>query len=416
MTQTREAALFDPHSVRSDFSILDQKIYSRWPLIYFDNGASTIRPASVLDAMDRFEKTSYANVHRGNHWLSETASFEYEQARETIREFVNATDTTEIIFTGGTTASINLVAHAWGNSRLKPDDEILLTIADHHSNIVPWQQLAARSGAKIVWYDHEIESGIDTGAWSRLISDRTRLVAFPAVSNVLGFRAAVVEMAAIARNANVVSLVDAAQHAPHEPLDVQAWNTDFTVFSGHKMLGPTGIGILHGRLELLESMHPFLGGGSMIDSVSTEGFSPGRLPARFEAGTPPIVQAIGLAAAARYLKDVGLENIYQHEHSLTQTACDLLSKVDGLRILGPSPENRAGIISFTVDGINSQDLGKMLDLKGVATRAGHHCTMPLHDHLGIRSSLRASFYLYNTIDEVNSFAEHLVATIARLRK
>ncbi len=401
-------------SLRSDFPILERQVYNRWPLIYLDNAASTLRPGPVIAEMDQFEQQCYSNVHRGNHWLSETASAAFENARQTLCEFVNARHCEEIIFTSGTTSGINLVAHAWGNQHIQPGDEILLTIADHHSNIVPWQQLAERTGAKTVWYRHEIENGIDVDRWAGLISPRTRMAAWPAVSNMLGFRAPNAEMSRIARAQGVTTLVDAAQHVPHEALDVQVWNADFAVFSGHKMLGPTGIGVLYGRRELLEEMPAFLGGGSMIDSVTMDGFSVGALPAKFEAGTPPIVQAIGLAAAVRYLNQVGLERISLHEQELVMAAIDAMSGIPGMRIYGPPAARRAGIVSFTVGGINSQDLGKMLDLRGVATRAGHHCTMPLHDHLGIRNSLRASFYLYNTLKEIPLFVKHLESAIGRL--
>jgi cysteine desulfurase/selenocysteine lyase len=364
--------------------------------------------------MESFESQSYSNVHRGNHWLSEAASAEFEQARDTVRDFLNARHSDEIVFTSGTTASINLVAHAWGNENLAAGDEILLTIAEHHSNIVPWQQLAARTGARIVWYQDDIEAGIDVDRWKKLFSPRTRIAAWPAVSNMLGFHAPTTEMTAAASSQNIVTLVDAAQHVPHEPLDVQAWKADFVAFSGHKMLGPTGIGVLYGRQELLKSMPPFLGGGSMIDSVTTDGFEPGALPARFEAGTPPIVQAIGLAAAVRYLQATGLDRISAHEKTLVKSAMNQMAAIPDLRIYGPPAEERAGIVSFTVGKLNSQDLGKMLDLRGVATRAGHHCTMPLHQHLGIRNSLRASFYLYNTLEEIDQFIVHLQTAIKRL--
>lgn len=400
---------------RNDFPVLSQKLYNRWPLVYLDNAASTHRPLAVLEAMEQFERTSYSNVHRGNHWLSEEASAGFEQARETISQFIHAPDPRGVVFTPGTTAGINLVAHAWGNARLEAGDEILVTVADHHSNLVPWQQLAARTGARIVWYDHDIEQGIDVDRWSSLFTSRTRLATWPAVSNVLGFRAPTAAMVAIARSWGVTTLVDAAQQVPHEPTDVQQWNADFVVFSGHKMAGPTGIGVLYGRPELLDRMEPFLGGGSMIGTVGRDGFTPAPVPARFEAGTPPIVQAIGLAAAARYLMSLGLERIHAHEQELTRAAMQQLSAIPGLRILGPTADQRAGLISFSCEGVNSQDLGKLLDLRGIATRAGHHCAMPLHQHLGLANSLRASFWIYNSLAEVGLLAEGLASALAKLR-
>lgn len=401
--------------VRPDFPVLQQLLYGRWPLVYLDNAASTHRPRPVLQAMQRCEEEIYANVHRGNHWLSETISAAFEEARGSLGRFLNAGDARQVLFTSGTTAGINLVAHAWGNRHVRAGDEILLTIADHHSNIVPWQQLAARTGSRIVWYDHRIEEGIDLERWSELITPRTRLAAWPAVSNMLGFLAPSAAMAAAARSRGVVTLIDAAQHVAHEVTDLQAWGADFAAFSGHKMFGPTGVGVLCGRREILEPMDPFLGGGSMIDSVTREGFVPGELPARFEAGTPPIVQAIGLAAAASWLQTTGLERIRVHERELTLRCMQRLGGISGLRVHGPPPEARAGIVSFSVAGVNPQDLGKMLDLKGIATRAGHHCTMPLHQQLGIASSLRASFCPFNTAGEIDRFARQLEESIGRLR-
>ncbi len=406
---------FNPASIRAMFPILQQTLYGRWPLVYFDNGASTPRSQPVLDAMDQFERTAYSNVHRGNHWLSESASAAYEDARETLRQFIGAGESNELVFTAGTTASINLVAHAWGETAVGPGDEILLTLADHHSNIVPWQQLAERRGARIVWYDHAIENGIDVDRWAEMLTSRTRIAAWPAVSNVLGWRASNAVMARIARDRGVVTLIDAAQHVAHERTDLTEWNADFVAFGGHKMFGPTGIGILAARSELLESMPPFLGGGSMIETVTRAGFTPGRLPARFEAGTPPIVQAVGLAAAARFLEATGLDAIHGHIASLTADLLGRLHGIPGLRVLGSAAGERAGIISLSVDGVNPQDLAKKLDLKGIATRAGHHCTMPLHEHFGIASSLRASFALFNTTSEVEHFVTTLAAAIKRLR-
>jgi cysteine desulfurase/selenocysteine lyase len=408
-------SVFDPELLRAGFPLLGQMLYGRWPLVYLDNGASTPRHQTVLEAMDQFERTAYANVHRGNHWLSETASAAYEDARQELGRFLGAGEEHEIIFTSGTTAAINLVAHGLGDRLLRPGDEILLTLADHHSNIVPWQQFAARRQLKIVWYDHAIETGIDAAAWSRQLTERTRLAAWPAVSNVLGWRAPNAELARLARERGVISLIDAAQHVAHEPTDITAWNADFVAFSGHKMFGPTGIGALAGRRELLESMEPFLGGGSMIETVTREGFTPGRLPARFEAGTPPIVQAVGLAAAARFLTAAGLEAIAGHIARLTVLMLERIAGIPGLRVLGPPAGSRTGIVSLSVEGVNPQDLAKKLDLRGIATRAGHHCTMPLHEHFGMRSSLRASLALFNRAAEVEHFAHSLTAAIGRLR-
>lgn len=406
---------FDPLTIRRDFPILDQTIHRDRPLIYFDNGASTQRPQSVIDAMNDCYERTYANVHRGIHWLSERASEQYEEARTLVQSFVNAPHNNEVIFTSGTTASINLVAHAWGNDHVKSGDEILLTIFEHHSNIVPWQQLAARAGATVKFVGIDDQGCLDMDDLRRKLTEKTKMVAFAAVSNVLGTQASVAEIVDLAKTVGAATLVDAAQSVPHEATNVQAWGADFVTFSAHKMLGPSGVGVLWGRQDLLESMPPFLGGGSMIDQVTTSGFTPGELPARFEAGTPPIVEAIGLGAAIKYLNEVDIDQVHRHEEALVKAAFEALSEIEGLHILGPRAENRAGLVSFVVDGVSPQDISILLDQKGVAIRAGHHCAMPLHKHLDIRASCRASFYLYNSLDEVAQFAEALQKVVERLR-
>ncbi len=408
---------FDPAVVRADFPILDQTIYKNRQLIYLDNGASSQRPRAVVNAIDDCYLKTYANVHRGIHFLSEQSSEQYEHARILVQKFIGADYSNEVIFTGGTTASINLVARTLfeGERSISAGDEILLTILEHHSNIVPWQQLAERSGAVVKWVGLTADGELDLEDFERQLSERTRIVAISAISNVLGTRLPVLRMVELSKAANAFVLVDAAQHVPHEPTNVTEWGADFVAFSGHKMLGPSGIGILYGRQELLESMPAFLGGGSMISTVTTAGYTLGELPARFEAGTPPIAEAIGLGAAVEYLDRVGLEQISQYELELTKVAHELLSEIDGLRILGPPAENKAGIVSFVVDGLSPQDISIFLDRQGIAIRAGHHCAMPLHDYLGIRNSCRASFYLYNTLQEVNQFAEALAGVVAKLR-
>jgi cysteine desulfurase/selenocysteine lyase len=292
-----QQAKFDPTAIRTDFPILDQTIHRNRQLIYFDNGASSQHPQAVLDAMDNCYSRTYANVHRGIHWLSEQATAEYEQARTIVQEFVNAPHNNEVIFTSGTTASINLVARAWGDANVNQGDEILLTIFEHHSNIVPWQQLAERTGARVRFATINQDGELDLEDLKSQLNDRTKIVAFSSISNVLATVAPVREIVELAKTFGAITVVDAAQSVPHDPTDVQAWGADFVAFSGHKMLGPSGIGVLWGRQELLETMQPFMGGGSMIDQVTTGGFTWGELPARFEAGTPPIVEAIGLGAA-----------------------------------------------------------------------------------------------------------------------
>lgn len=404
-----------PANVRDDFPILDQRIHRDRPLVYLDNAASSQRPNAVLEAMDRCYQTTYANVHRGIHWLSEQASAEYEQARRKVRQFINASHFNEIIFTSGTTAGINLVARSWGDQNLQPGDEILLTIFEHHSNIVPWQQLAERTGARIQFVGISADGMLDLDDLRRKINHRTRVLAFAAVSNVLGTEVPVQQIVEIARQQNIVTVVDAAQHVPHASIDVQQWQADFVAFSGHKMLGPTGIGVLYGRQEWLRSIPPFLGGGSMIDQVTVDGFTPGELPAKFEAGTPPIVEAIGLGAAIDYLGQLGLDAIGAHARTLAQLAYQKLESIEGLRILGPPAEQRCGLVSFVVDGVSPQDISILLDQQGVAIRAGHHCAMPLHQQLEIKSSCRASFYLYNTVEEVGQFVDALQTVLAKLR-
>jgi cysteine desulfurase/selenocysteine lyase len=405
---------FDPEKIRTDFPILQQTIHRNRPLVYFDNGASTQHPQSVIDVMTDCYQRTYANVHRGIHWLSEQSSAQYESARQSVQHFMGAAHDNEIVFTSGTTASINLVAHSWGDENLSAGDEILLTIFEHHSNIVPWQQCAARTGAVIKWAGITDEGELDLHDLQNQISERTKLVSFSAVSNVLGTKTPVAEIVRLAKLAGATTFVDAAQHVPHESTNVQDWDADFVAFSGHKMCGPSGIGILYGRQTLLESMPPFLGGGSMISKVTTDGFSPGELPAKFEAGTPPIVEAIGLAAAIDYLTAIGLDSISHHETTLATAAINALQSIDGLTVLGPPADRRAGLVSFVVHGVSPQDIAVLLDQAGIAIRAGHHCAMPLHDHLGHRASSRASFYLYNTLEEIDSFAAALTKVVKRL--
>ena len=406
---------FDPVAIRSDFPILDQTIYRQKPLIYLDNAASSQRPRQVVQAMTDFYETAYANVHRGTHWLSEEASRLYEEARVAVQQFIGAAWTNEVIFTPGATAGINTVARSWGDEYVRAGDEILLTIMEHHSNIVPWQQLAERTGAIIRWAGITPDGRLDREDFRGKLSERTRMVGLTAISNTLGSINPVRQLVAEAHEAGALVTVDAAQHVPHAPINVTDWDADFVVFSAHKMLGPSGIGVLYGKRDLLEAMPPFLGGGSMIKTVTTEGFTPGDLPARFEAGTPPIAETVGLSAAIDYLQTVGMQRIAEYEHHLAEIAQRQLSNIDGLKIMGPAAEHTCGIVSFFVEGVSAQDISVLLDLQGVAIRAGHHCTMPLHDHYGIPASCRASFYLYNTADEAARFAEILAAILPKLR-
>jgi cysteine desulfurase / selenocysteine lyase len=405
---------FPAEKYRADFPTLHQKIYRQRDLIYLDNASSTQHPVSVIEAMNQCYRENYANVHRGIYWLSERASAQFEEARRLVQAFINSPHDNQVIFTSGTTAGINLVARSWGAANLKPDDEILLTIFEHHSNIVPWQQIAAQTGARVVFAGITPDGELDLDDLKTKLSSRTQVISVAAISNVLGNRVPIALLAAMARSVGAVLVVDAAQFTPHEKTDVQAWDADFVVFSGHKMLGPSGIGVLWGKQELLEAMPPFMGGGGMIERVTTDGFSAGELPGKFEAGTPPIVEAIGLGAAVRYLNEVSLVELSLYEAFLARVTMEGMSEISGLRILGPPADRRAGIVSFVVEGVSPQDLAILLDRKGIAVRVGHHCTMPLHEYLGIGASCRASFYLYNSVEEIQTFLLELRLAIARL--
>ncbi len=413
--EAKQKKTFDPIEIREDFPILNQTIHRERPLVYFDNGASTQHPRQVIEAMDDCYVRTYANVHRGIHWLSEQSSAQYEQARTAVRRFINASHSNEVIFTSGTTESINLIARSWGDANVKSGDEILLTMLEHHSNIVPWQQLAERTGAVVKFVNLTDAGELDLEHMRALLGSRTKIVSFASVSNVLGSRAPVAEMTSMAKDVGALVVVDAAQSVPHDKTDVQSWGADFIAFSGHKMLGPSGVGILWGRQSILESMQPFMGGGSMIDQVTTDGFTWGELPARFEAGPPPIVEAIGLGSAIDYLETIDVAQVDEHEQVLVRRAYELIMEVDGATILGPAADCRAGLVSFVIEGVSSQDISILLDQQGIAIRAGHHCAMPLHKHLEIKASCRASFYLYNTLDEVEKMGAALKKVVQRLR-
>ena len=395
----------DVEAIRRDFPILQSVIHDKHPLVYLDNASSTQRPRAVIDHIVEVYEKLYANVHRGVHWLSEQSTDLYEETREKVRQFINAESTNEIIFTTGATSAINLVARSWGDANVKEGDEIIVTLMEHHSNIVPWQQLAERVGCIIRFAPIFDDARLDMDALAGMINNRTRLIAATAISNVTGVINPVAEIVRLAHDAGAVVVVDGAQSAPHEPLDVSDWGTDFVAFSGHKMLSPSGVGVLYGREHLLEAMPPFMGGGSMIREVTTEGFTVADLPAKFEAGTPPIVPALGLGTAIDYLNSIGLQQITDHERSLLIRAHEVLEETGCVRILGPRPEQKAGIVSFLVDGVHAHDVAYLLDRNGMAVRAGHHCAMPLHERLNAVASNRASFYLYNTLEEVELLGE-----------
>ena len=386
--------------IRSDFPILWREVNGH-PLAYLDNAATSQKPLPVLDAMDDYYRRTNANVHRGVHTMSEEATALYEGARGRVARFINASSSKEVIFTRNATEAINLVAYSWGLDTLKPGDEVLITQMEHHANIVPWQLICQRTGATLRYVPIDAKGTLRLDLLDELLTERTRLFAFVAMSNVLGTINPVAELVERAHDVGALALVDGAQSVPHLPVDVQALKSDFLVFSGHKMCGPTGIGVLHGRRELLELMPPFMGGGDMIREVRLEGSSWNTLPWKFEAGTPAIAEVIGLGAAVDYLTDLRMAWVQQREHELVNYAMDRMSKVEGLRILGPAAEQRGGAVAFTFNEIHPHDISALLDAEGIAIRAGHHCAQPIHDFYGIAATARASFYFYNTFDEID---------------
>lgn len=390
----------DPERIRPDFPILQRQAHGK-PLIYLDNAATTQKPEAVVEAMADFYRQHNANVHRGVYALSVEATDRYEAARKAVAEFIHAPDCREVVFTRGTTEAINLVAASWGATHLGPGDAVLLTEMEHHSNLVPWQLLQSRTGCELRFIPFDGQGMLDLDAAERLIDERVKLVAFVHVSNMLGTVNPVGELVALARASGSRVLVDAAQSVPHRPVDVQALGADFVAFSGHKMAGPTGIGVLWARREILESMPPYQGGGEMIRRVTLTSSTYAPPPARFEAGTPPVAEAIGLHAAIRYLSDLGMEAVWRHEQELVEYALAALTDVSGVKIYGPQRE-RGGLVSFNLEGVHPHDVASVLDHYGIAIRAGHHCTMPLHARLGIPASARASFYIYNSTAEVDA--------------
>ena len=406
----------DVARIRKDFPILDRTVRGGQPLIYLDSANTSQKPRRVIDTLTEFYERHNANIHRATHELSEEATEAYEGARIKAAGFIGAADETEVIFTKNISEGINLVAYSMGNAsaasagrgrfRLGPGDEIVVTEMEHHSNLVPWQMLCERTGATLRWFEVTPDGQLDTSGIGGLITERTKLFALGHPSNVLGTVNPVREIADAAHAVGALVLVDAAQSVPHMPVDVAGLGADFLGFTSHKMCGPTGIGVLWGRRELLEEMPPFLGGGEMIETVLMERSTYAPPPHKFEAGTMPIAQAAGLAAAIDYLDEVGLDAIHAHEQRLLAHALDALPEIQGVRILGPTtPAGRGAAISFEVDGVHPHDVSQVLDEHGIAVRAGHHCAWPLHRALGVQASTRASFYLYNTQEEVEALAE-----------
>lgn len=397
----------DVAKIRADFPILQRRVHDK-PLVFLDSAASSQKPLAVIEAMDNYYRTSHANVHRGVHTLSEEATALYEGARKKIAKFINARSSREIIYTRNATESINLVAFTWGKANLKAGDEILLTESEHHSNIVPWQMIAQETGAKVHYLPVDMRGYLDTSALDTMLTPKTKIVGIASMSNVLGTIMPIEEVTRRAHEAGALVLIDGAQGVPHLPTDVQALGCDFLAFSGHKMCGPTGIGVLWGRRELLEAMPPFMGGGDMIRRVTYEGADWNELPWKFEAGTPAIAEAIGLGVAVDYLSDLGMEAVRAHEHEVITYALERLSEVPGLTIIGPDdPDQRGGVATFTLDNIHPHDLADILDHEGIAIRAGHHCAQPLHQKLGIPASSRASFYIYTLPEEIDCLVDGL---------
>ena len=408
--QTMRQNEFDVARVREDFPILKEKIHGQ-PLVYFDNGATSQKPQAVIDALTHYYRAENSNIHRGVHQLSEQATAAYEAARGKIRNFINARADNEIIFVRGTTEAINLVAQSYGRSFLKAGDEIVVSAMEHHSNIVPWQMLCEQVGAKLRVIPINHDGEIVMEEYRRLLNDKTKFVSVTHVSNALGTIVPVKDVVALAHEHGVAVLLDGAQAVPHLQVDVQDLGCDFYAFSGHKMFGPTGVGVLYGRAERLEKMPPYQGGGDMISLVTFEKTHYNVLPYKFEAGTPHISGGIGLGAAIDYLSALDWQQVLAHEQRLLDYATDALSRIDGLRIIGTAKE-KAGVLSFVFDHVHAHDVGTILDQEGVAVRAGHHCAMPVMQRFGVPATTRASFAFYNTIDEIDV----MVRAIGRVLK
>lgn len=410
LTKPPSPAAFDVARIRADFPILNLTVAGK-PLVYLDNAASSQMPQPVMDRLRRYQTHEHANIHRAVHYLSETATAAYEAARIKLQHFINAREAREVIFTSGTTESINLVAHGWGRQNIKAGDEIILTVLEHHSNIVPWQILALEKGATIRVVPVNDAGELLLDQYEALFNHHTRLVSVSHVSNALGSINPVRQMIAFAHARGVPVLVDGAQAAPHLALDVQDLDCDFYAFSGHKLCGPTGIGVLYGRAALLEAMQPFKGGGDMIHTVTFEKTTYAPIPNKFEAGTPPIAAAVGLGAAVDYVNGIGMQAIASHEHELLCYATEQLAAMPGVRLLG-SAQHKAAVLSFAVQGIHPHDVGTLLNQEGVAVRTGHHCAQPLMARLGVTATSRASFAFYNTLADVDA----LVAGIRSVQK
>ena len=404
-TQNNSPSSFDINRVRDDFPILKEQIHGK-PLVYLDNAATSQKPQVVIDALNRYYSAENANIHRGVHYLSELATREYEEARVKIKRFLNAADTHEIIFTRGTTEGINLVAHSYGRKFIKEGDEIIISAMEHHSNIVPWQILCEQTGAKLRVIPINDEGELLVDEFAKMLSPRTKFVSIVHLSNALGTINPVKRVIELAHSQDVPVLLDGAQAAPHLNVDVRELDCDFYAFSGHKLCGPTGIGALYGKTELLNAMPPFQGGGDMIASVTFEKTTYNALPYKFEAGTPHIAGGIGLGVAIDYLTDIGLDKIAAYEHELLEYATEAIGAIKGVKLIGTASE-KASVLSFTLDNIHPHDIGTILDQEGIAIRAGHHCAQPVMQRFGVPATARASFAFYNTKAEVDALVEGL---------
>lgn len=397
----------DVAQIRGDFPILSREVRPGVPLIYLDSTASSQKPASVIEAMNQYYRMSNANIHRGIHALAEEATALYENSRQKVAKLIQAESARQIIFTRNATEAINLVAQTWGRKNLKHNDLVILTEMEHHSNLVPWQMLAMETGIRLEFITVTAEGLLDMDVYRELLHQEPKMVAFTHMSNVLGTITPAKEIIQLAHTHGAVTLVDGAQSVPHFPVNAQDLGTDFLVFSAHKMCGPTGIGVLYGKKELLDAMPPYQGGGDMIKRVHLRSFVPNELPHKFEAGTPAIAEAVGLGAAVDYLGKINLEAVARHEHTLVSYALDRLEEIPGLHIFGPQADHKGGVMSFWLEGIHPHDVAQILDQDGIAIRAGHHCAMPLHEKFGLPATARASFYLYNTLEEIDRLIESI---------
>ncbi|HCC78253.1 MAG: cysteine desulfurase [Chloroflexi bacterium GWB2_49_20] len=402
----------DVKKIRADFPILDRQVHPGVPLVYLDSTATSQKPLVVIEALNSFYRTYNANIHRGIHVLAEEATAMYEDSRVKVARFINAPSARQVIFTRNTTESINLVAYSWARANLKSGDLIILTEMEHHSNLIPWHMLAFEGGVRLEFIPVNETGSLDMQVYQELLKQEPRLVAFTHMSNVLGTINPAAEIIRRAHAAGAITLLDGAQSVPHLSVDVQELDADFLVFSAHKMLGPTGIGALYGKLELLENMPPFLGGGDMIKTVHLRSFLPNSLPHKFEAGTPAISEAIGFGSAVEYLEGLGMTQVEAHEQEMIHYALERLEEIPGVRVYGPPAEHKGAVAAFTLEDIHPHDVAQILDRYGVAVRAGHHCAQPLHEKLGIPATTRASFYIYNMPHEV----DQLVAGIYQVKK